>query len=152
MPLLRPRVEGTDKPAPGERIPIAAKKKDAGNSLKVILELIPTEVIAAYKALIGTVPVTYPSWRLWISILGMPVTFLWIAYATRPEGKPVAWRQAIISPVAFAVWAAAIQPDVMKTLYADWQIWMGSVLMIGGMLLLRILDRVLYDLGVKQKA
>jgi hypothetical protein len=182
MPLIRPRVQGSDRPPDGsilnailDWIPFTAFMKEVvpsqrvgkppvderisasvvgeegdGSTLKAILGWIPTEVITAYKAGIGFVPLTYPSWRLWITILGIPITFLWIAYATRKKDEPLAWRQALISPVAFAFWVAAIEPDVMKMLNPDWQIWMGSLFLAGGMLLLPILDGILRSLGVKQ--
>jgi hypothetical protein len=148
MPLIRPRVERSDKPTEG-RISVNAGSDDS--TLKAILGWIPTEVIAAYKAGLGFVPLTETGWRLGISILGIPITFLWIAYATRPDGKAIAWRQAIISPIAFAFWVTAIEPDVMTNLNPGWQSWMGSLLLVFGMLILPILDGILRSLGIRQK-
>lgn len=147
MPLLRPRVIRPDPPHAG-MILIAADDQD--NLLTAIFKWIPIEVIGFYKFVMGIVPLEAVSWRLWISILAVPVTSLWIAFATTPEGKRIAWRQVFLAPFAFLCWAAAIQPDVMLQLIPQWQQWTGSVALAGGVLLLPILDGILRRLGMTQ--
>ncbi|MBR0852508.1 hypothetical protein JQ543_32595 [Bradyrhizobium diazoefficiens] len=119
---------------------------DQDNLLTAIIKWIPIDVIGFYKFAMGIVPLEAASWRLWISILAIPVTSLWIAFATTPEGRQIAWRQVLLAPFAFLCWAAAIQPDVM----IQWQQWTGSIALAGGVLLLPILDGILRRLGVTQ--
>lgn len=145
MPLLRPRVVRPDPPHTGI-ILIAAGDRD--NLFTAITKWIPIEVIGFYKFSMGIVPLEATSWRLWLSILAIPATSLWIAFATTPEGRRIAWRQVLLAP--FACWAAAIQPDIMVQLMPQWQHWIGSVALAGGVLLLPILDGILRRLGITQ--
>jgi hypothetical protein len=75
------------------------------------------EVITSYKVIMGLIPVDYGSGRLWTSILAIPITVLWIAFATQPKGSKIAWRQVILAPIAFTCWVVAMQEDVMKGLF-----------------------------------
>jgi hypothetical protein len=134
---------------PGSRlIPFSPSDEDKG--LTAILKWIPVEVIAAYKFIIGLIPADNETFRLWSSLAGIPVSALWIAYATRPEGQRIAWRQAMLAPIAFACWAAAIQGDVLKTIFPHWESWMGSIALGAGMVLLPIFDGILKAVGVPQ--
>jgi hypothetical protein len=148
MPLLRPRVARPDKAPVQGRIMVAESDKDS--VLKAILGWIPVEVIAPYKFTMGFIPPGHGSARLWVTGLAVPVTFAWIVFATTPEGRKIAWRQAIIAPVAFACWAMAMQADVMKMLYPSWEPWMGSVALAAGTVLLPIFDGILKKAGVPQ--
>jgi hypothetical protein len=118
--------------------------------LTAILMWIPVEVITSYKVIMGLIPADYGSGRLWTSILAIPITALWIAFATRTEGRKVAWRQVILAPLAFTCWVVAIQEDVMKGQFPDWELWMGSVVLGVGTLVLPILDGILRSLGITQ--
>ncbi len=147
MPLLRPRALRGEKPG-SRRIPFGAADQDKG--LTAILTWIPVEVIAAYKFVIGLIPSDHESFRLWSSIAAIPISALWIAYATRPEGQNIAWRQVILAPIAFSCWAVAIQGDILTTISPQWETWMGSVMLGAGMVLLPIFDGILKALGVPQ--
>jgi hypothetical protein len=147
MPLLRPRVFRRDKPG-AERILVSTAEGDS--ILAAIVKWIPVEVITVYKFLMGLIPQGFGSARLWTSVALVPICFLWIAFATRPDGARVAWRQAALAPFAFACWVVALQDDVMKGLAPGWQPWMGSVVLGVGALLLPILDGILRSLGVPQ--
>jgi hypothetical protein len=127
---------------------VAAGDEDA--PLTAILKWIPVEVIGSYKFIMGMIPSDYTSARLWTSILAIPITALWIAFATQPTGKKVAWRQVFLAPIAFVCWAIAMQEDVMKGQFTNWEPWMGSVVLAAGTLALPILDGILRSLGVTQ--
>lgn len=147
MPLLRPRVVGRDTPGSG-RVAIANANQDS--LLASIVKWIPVEVITVYKASMGIIPEERPSPRFWLTVASILVTSLWIAFATRPEGRRIAWRQVLLSPVAFTCWAVATQVDVVKNLYSGWEPWMAFLVLAAGTLLLPILDGILRSLGVPQ--
>src|SRR5579872_2071432 len=105
MPLLRPRVARTDRPG-SDRISIGASDQDS--LLAAIVKWIPVEVITVYKAMMGIVPDAKASLRFWLTISSILIAALWIAFATRPAGQRVAWRQVLLAPVAFT-WAVATQ-------------------------------------------
>ncbi len=147
MPLLRPRVVLKD--APRSRT-VPASPSDEDSILGAIVKWIPAEIIGAYKFIIGFVPVEDATFRLWLSIAAIPICALWIAFATKPEGRNIAWRQAILAPIAFTCWAVAMQGDIMKHISPGWEIWMGSVVLGGGMMLLPIFDGILKAAGVTQ--
>lgn len=139
MPLLRPRVVRADKPGARRQLISAA---DQTKLLTAILEWIPVEVIAAYKFVINLIPSDNESFRLWSSVSAIPITALWIAYATRPKGQEIAWRQVILGPIAFTCWAIAMQGDILKYVSQSWEPWMGSVVLAGGTILLPIFDGI----------
>jgi hypothetical protein len=147
MPLLRPRAVREDPPISG-RVPIANEDQD--NSLKAIMTWIPVEVIGAYKFVIELIPLDYPSWRIALTGIVLLLAPLWIGFATKPDDKPVAWRQVIIAPFAFICWVMAIQPDIPAAFFHGWQPWMGSVVLGVGTLLLPVIDGILKRLGVTQ--
>jgi hypothetical protein len=147
MPLLRPRAVRADPPKPG-RVAIAAENEDG--TLQAIMTWIPVEVIGAYKFVIGFIPLDYPSWRLWLTAIIGALAPAWIAFATKPDQKDVAWRQVILAPFAFVCWVLAIQPDIPTLLVSGWQAWMGSVVLGVGTLLLPVIDGILKRLGVTQ--
>lgn len=147
MPLLRSRVVRSDKPEPG-RMPIAASDQDS--LLAAIVKWIPVEVVTVYKASMGIIPDDQHAIRLGFTVFSIVITAFWIAFATRPEGRKVAWRQVILAPIAFACWAVATQGDVLKGLYSGWESWMALLALAMGTLLLPIFDGALRSLGVTQ--
>jgi hypothetical protein len=146
--LLRPRVKSDDNIVRKGRTLVGKNDKDG--LIDAIIKWIPVEVIAVYKFIIGGVPDDMANWRLGISILLLILTPAWIAFATKPSAKKVAWRQVILAPFAFACWIAAIQMDVVTILYSGWQAWMGSIVLGFGTLLLPIFDGLLKLLRVPQ--
>jgi hypothetical protein len=136
-----------DLPRAG-RIPVGAGEED--KPLTAILKWIPVEIIGTYKFVMGFIPADAEAWRLTVTILTIPLTAGWIAFATTPEAKRIAWRQVILSPFAFACWVAAIQGDVMLDIVSGWKAWMGSVILAAGTVLLPILDGILRRLDVRQ--
>lgn len=149
MPLLRPRVTGTDKPRPG-RIMVGVSSKD--NLLKAIVTWIPVEVLTVYKTVDGFIPQDKVSFRLWFTIISAVICVFWIAFATKPDNKSIAWRQVILSPIAFACWVAGMQGELLKGVYPTWEPWMGTVVLGVGTLLLPIFDGILTEVGLPQNA
>ena len=147
MPLLRPRAKRADEAKPGRQ---AIAKKHQDGVLTAILTWIPFEVIAAYKFIMGFVPLDYPGWRFWLTVIVLVITPFWIAFATTSKQRKIAWRQVFLAPVAFVCWVAAIQEDVVARCFADWHPWMGSVVLGLGTLLLPVLDGILKKAGVPQ--
>lgn len=147
MPLLRPRVIRPDKPGAG-RVLVAASDQDS--LLAAIVKWIPVEVVTVYKAAMGIIPDNRHSLRLAFTIFSIVITALWIAFATRPESRRVAWRQVLLAPIAFTCWAVATQGDVMQGLYSAWESWMAFLVLAVGTLLLPIFDGILRSLGVTQ--
>jgi hypothetical protein len=147
VPLLRPRVAGRDRPGPG-RVPIAGSGQDS--LLAAVVMWIPVEVITVYKATMGIIPEARSSLRFWLTVSSILVTALWIAFATRPEGRRIAWRQVLLAPVAFTCWAVATQGDVVKSIYSGWEPWLAFLVLAAGTVLLPILDGILRSLGVPQ--
>jgi hypothetical protein len=123
---------------------------DKDSLLKSIVNWIPVEVIAPYEFTMGFIPAAHETFRLVVTFAAVPIAFLWIAFATKPDAGKVAWRQAIIAPVAFVCWAMAMETEVIKALFMDWEPWMGSVALGAGTVLLPILDGILKALGVPQ--
>jgi hypothetical protein len=146
--LLRPRVKSDDDIVRDGRTLVAKKDKDG--LIDSIIKWIPVEVIGVYKFIIGGIPADMSGWRLGTTILVLILTPAWIAFATKPSAKKVAWRQVILAPSAFICWIAAIQLDVVTILYSGWQAWMGSIVLGIGTLLLPIFDGILKKLGVPQ--
>jgi hypothetical protein len=136
-----------DEPGPG-RQPIA--KADRDTLITAILTWIPIEVIAAYKFIMGFIPISFPGWRFWISVIVLVLAPCWIAFATKANKGNYAWRQIILAPFAFLCWVAAVQDDVVASLFSGWETWMGSVVLGLGTIALPILDGVLRKSGVTQ--
>lgn len=149
MPLLRPRVIRNDKSGPG-RTAVSAEKED--KFLAAVIKWIPVEVIAAYEAGLGFIPSDYPTVRLWFTLLLIPLTGLWIKFSTRESKKePVAYRQVVVSSVAFAIWSVGTQIGIVQGVISGWEPWMGSVtLLLGGFIVLPGVEWILYWAGVKQ--
>jgi hypothetical protein len=111
---------------------------------------IPIEVIASYKFIIGLIPINYPGWRYWITVIVAVLAPCWIAFATKPEGGSYAWRQIALAPIAFLCWVAAIQGDVVALFYPPWETWMGSAVLGLGTIALPIIDGILRRCGLTQ--
>jgi hypothetical protein len=150
MPFLRPRVS-LKSDSGTARIPVAASLQGQDSLLSAIIKWIPVEILTVFKTVDGFVPVEKYGTRLILGATFMFLTPLWIGYATHPEGKPVAWRQVILAPVAFCLWAIAMLGDPLKYIFVSWNPWMGSVSLGIGTLLLPIFDGLLRSLGVKQE-
>ena len=118
--------------------------------LAAIVKWIPIEVLTIYKAVDGFIPSDSYSFRTIFTASAVLICPLWIAFATRPSDKQVAWRQVLLSPIAFTCWAIAMQTDLLKHMDSNWQAWMGSVVLGVGILLLPIIDGILRSLGVSQ--
>lgn len=144
MPLLRPRAVGAYK-ADG-KVAIAGENEKA---LDLVLKWIPVEMIAFYQALMAAIPTKEGQLRLNITYVAIAVCALWIGFATRPAEKPIAWRQILLSTLAFVFWAAAVQSEVMQKTY-HWYEFTGTVVLILGSVLLPIFDGILARLGVPQ--
>jgi hypothetical protein len=146
MPLLRPRVQRRDKPTRGT---ILAGTDVNEPLLTAIVKWIPVEVLTVYKTVDGILK--DDRFRLGFAGFVIVITPLWIAFATRPRGKRIAWRQVVLSPFAFMCWAMALmQPETTKLLTASWEPWMGSLALGVGTLLLPVFDGILRSLGVPQ--
>jgi hypothetical protein len=145
MPLLRPRAVGA--PLDNEIAPIAAAPE---GPLREILKWLPVEIIGFYQAVTAAVPTDSWCARLWVTAAGIVVCFLWIAFATKPNDKGFAWRQIILSTLAFTFWGVAVQSEVIKHYCNQWQLWIGTVVLIFGTVLLPIFEGILTKLGVPQ--
>jgi hypothetical protein len=148
MPRLRPRVIGGDNEY-RRKFNIAAKRGQT--TLGNIIAWIPIEVIAAYKAIVGQIPITEIYTHLGFSIGFIAITILWILFATRRKNDSVPWRQACVAGAAFMFWSAGTEDQViMHGIFSWWQSWMGLVSMALGTVALPILDGLLQALGVPQ--
>jgi hypothetical protein len=146
MPLLRPRVQRSDKPTEGM---ILAAANGNEPLLTAIVKWIPVEVLTIYKTVDGILK--DGRFRLGFAAFVIVVTPLWIAFATRPSGKGIAWRQVLLAPFAFVCWAIAMMDaETMMLLWVTWQSWMGSLALGVGTLLLPVLDGIFRSLGVPQ--
>jgi len=126
------------------------------NYVTKLIKYIPGESLAAYLAaagIIGGAEGIPGRTVLWI-IAGFlfAFTFLWVLFAAggRREGLPLPFYQAIVSTVAFAVWAFVISG---RTLVGDgWHPVYGSLLAIGVTLLVPLLERVFVRPGRERVA
>jgi hypothetical protein len=148
MPLLRPRVERLYKVSRGT-VPAGGETKE--HLLAAIIKWIPVEVLTVYKGVDGLIKDEH--FRLAFLAGVIVITPLWIAFATKPEGKRIAWRQVILAPFAFLCWSLAMMDaKTLALVVANWQSWMGSVAIGIGTLLLPVFDGILRALGVPQDA
>ena len=147
MPLLRPRVERTDKPA-SDRIPISNPTNEP--LLTAVVKWIPIETLTVYKTVDGLIQQDAVNFRIGFAIFVLVITPLWIAFATNPPDKKVAWRQVTLAPIAFLCWAAAMQTNLIQSHFHDWQAWMGSMVLGAGTLALPVIEGILKAPGVPQ--
>jgi hypothetical protein len=141
--MLRPRViSARDTGIIGAR---AEAVED--NYVTKIIKYIPGESLAAYLAATGIIAAAAEDIPvrtvLWI-IAGFlfAFTFLWVLFGAggRREGLPLPFYQAIVSTVAFAVWAFVVSGGTL--IGAGWHPVYGSLLGIGVTLLVPLLERV----------
>ena len=147
---LRPRVNRPDRTADGRVMAAAA---DQDKVLAAIIKWIPVEVIASYEFLLGVIPATASGFRFGLSVaFSFLLTPLWVGFASRDAARnePIAWRQVILSSIAFVLWALGTQVWIGSHLFSDWAPWMGSVVLGLGALILPIGDGALARLGVRQ--
>jgi len=150
MPLLRPRVLRPE-PAKDGRKSVSAENADT--YISAITKWIPVEVIGAYQFILGMVPINRTGFRFWGTIAFVPLTALWIAFATtdKPTNpKQIAWRQVILAACAFVAWVAGTQSDLVHGVISTWEAWMGSVVLGLSALFLPLGDRILQLLGLPQ--
>jgi hypothetical protein len=152
MPALRPRVIGGDVRAHDGRI-AAAAAPDRDGLISAITQWIPIELIAFYQGM--TIPFGDAIARgLWYTIIaGMLVTFLWIAFATESAQKAsrIAWRQVVLSCVAFFFWVVGTtSPDIWKLVMPWWHPGINPAALALGAVALPITDGIMRRLGVPQ--
>jgi hypothetical protein len=78
-----------------------------------LLKYIPSDVVGVWLAgsglIRGQAEDGSRAGLLWLMfVVGVVFSFLWTRQQTRVEGKPPAWRQIILSCLAFVVWVFAI--------------------------------------------
>jgi hypothetical protein len=153
MPLLRPRASGIPPIVAwaskvSRRESAAAGQQD--DAAQALLKWIPTEVIGGYQAAIAAIPTPEISWRIGVTVVGIVICFLWILFATKPKDRKLAWRQCLVSVLAFILWAVAVQSEVLKAIIGGWQLWMGTIALAFSPVMLLIVDGILYFLRVPQ--
>jgi hypothetical protein len=136
-----------DKPS-GGRVMVAPANQDS--LLVAIVKWIPVEVLTVYKTVDGVIPQQRNAFRLGFTCFGIISSALWIAFATKPTGKKIAWRQVILAPIAFTCWVIAMEGDAIKMQWPDWEFWMGSLILGIGTISLPILDGILKAVGIPQ--
>jgi hypothetical protein len=77
-----------------------------------IIKYIPADIVSAWVAVIGIVKAANgipTNIVLWIAFfIGASLTFVWTLKQTHMDGTPPAWLQALVSTVAFGIWAFAL--------------------------------------------
>jgi hypothetical protein len=90
---------------------------------------------------------------LYAIIIGTVVTVLWIAFATENAQKAsrIAWRQVVLSSVAFLFWVVGTtSPDIWKVLWSWWNAGINPATLAFGAVCLPIIDGVMRRMGVPQ--
>lgn len=148
MPRLRPRVYRGNRN--DGRIPVADTDRD--NLVSAVVKMVPIEIIATYEFVDGITPATSPSTALWISIILIIITPLWVLFAAtdRTVGERLPIRQAILSTCAYAIWIIGTQEAVVMQIITVWESWMGSVVLSVGAVSLAIFEGILKNLGITQ--
>jgi len=123
---------------------VAASEQDS--RVELILKSIPVEVIPFFKIVDSLAD--SDNYHRGVAIAGVLVTALWIAFATRPDDKPIAWRQVILSSFAFVCWAIGMQPKILAVAWDPTKI--GAAVLAVGTVVLPILDGILKRAGIRQ--
>ena len=82
--------------------------------LSRLVKYVPSEVVAAYLALVALVPKPTPpeldsSAELWLYfVFGLIATPIYLTLTIRRGGQPVYRRQLVLSTIAFVIWAVAM--------------------------------------------
>jgi hypothetical protein len=97
---------------------------EADRYVDKVVKYVPADVIAAWTAAVAIIKGTagLPRPVLLICLLfALGVTFWWTLRSTKEPNQPPAYKQAIISSVAFVVWVLALGDlnDVLKA----WEFW-----------------------------
>jgi hypothetical protein len=147
MPILRPRVKGADDP----RTSIAAGGRE--DAINAIAKWVPIEVIAFYEGATKPFGEHIAPYLLYLIGAGTLVTFLWIMLATESAqaASRIAWRQVILSSVAFVFWVVGTNsPDVWRLYFAWWHPGFGPAALATGAVVLPIADGFLKRVGIRQ--
>jgi len=113
--------------------------------LSRLVKYIPAEIVGAYlvgEAAIAGISSPPPANLLWVwwGFLAA-LSPLWIAFATRTPGLPVAWFQTLVAPVAFTAWVFAMGGPFAVTW--EYPPAYGSLVLIASTLLIPLLGSVL---------
>jgi hypothetical protein len=108
-----------------------------------IVKYIPADVVAAWVAASGIISGaadTFPkNTALWASfIFGVIITPLWTLRQTRGPGLPPAYKQAVISTLAFIVWVFALGGPFMSLGFYN-AVW-GSLVLIAFTLIVGLIN------------
>ncbi|MGX1322571.1 hypothetical protein AB7M17_006024 [Bradyrhizobium sp. USDA 377] len=147
MPILRTRVRGDDD----GRIAIAAEGKEG--ALSAVTKWVPIEVIAFYEGVTTPFADQIAPYLLELMVVGLIVTFLWIAFATETAqaASRIAWRQVVLSCIAFFFWIVGTSsPDIWKLHFGWWHPGFGPAALAAGAILLPIADGIMKRLGIRQ--
>jgi len=147
MAAIRPRVMLPETSEDGRKL-VSVGSEDT--VLSAIVKWIPVEVIAACQFVLGVIPKEHTSASLWLMASFLPITALWIGFATREHDRPIAWRQLTLATFAFFVWGIGAQAAIVHGAVPSWEAWMGSIALALGGVLLPIGDGILRALGVRQ--
>src|SRR5690242_13318061 len=116
MPTIRPRATGGDVRERDGRIQAGALR-DKDSLVSALVKWIPIEVIAFYEGITTPFGTSLAGGLLYAIAAGFVVTFLWIAFATESTkaSSHIAWRQTVLSSVAFAFWVTGTtSPEIWK--------------------------------------
>jgi hypothetical protein len=152
MPELRPRVRAGDRQVHDGRIPIGADPT-RDNLVSAITKWVPIEVIAFYEGVTTPFGAQLASGLLYAMVLGLAVTFLWTAFATERSdaASRIAWRQVILSCIAFLFWVTGTtSPDIWSKVVFWWHPAINSAALAAGTVILPIVDGIMRRLGIPQ--
>lgn len=147
MPILRTRVRGDDD----GRITIAAEGKEG--AISAVTKWVPIEVIAFYEGITKPFADQIAPYLLYLIVAGLVVTFLWIAFATETAqaASRIAWRQVVLSCIAFFFWIVGTSsPDIWKLHFTWWHPGFGPAALAAGAVILPIADGIMKRLGIRQ--
>jgi hypothetical protein len=123
-----------------------------------IIKYIPAETITAYQAVLGFAypdgapPAGQPDPSAgimgWVAGVGLIFTFGWVLLGAHDADKkePLAWSQACVALLAFAVWLFAINSQALRVWFPSlvWNERYGSILLvIATVMVLPLLGRLL---------
>jgi hypothetical protein len=103
-----------------------------------LLKLIPTEIIAAYLAILGVIPETYPNTKELLIIVSI-ILFCFVPVYIILLQKVTKITQIVFTTLSFAVWVFSIGGPFKE--YDFYQAFMGSIVLIGWTLLIPLVCR-----------
>lgn len=152
MAAWRPRVvSGEQRTHDGITLVDAGKNRD--DLLSALAKWVPIEIIAFYEAITTPFGNNVAPFLCYAIGAGIAATFLWTIFATEDDkaDSKIAWRQVILSTIAFAFWAVGtISPDVGKQLLSAWHPAISPVALAAGAIVLPIANGILRRMGVPQ--